>query len=152
MTDIREDILERLVALVAEIPNIRWAQRNNPDIPDDQLPAASIFDGDEESDGISDIGSSRPANRPYIVRMTPEIIIAGQSDQVGSDLATLRRELIKRVLNDATLLTSVGANGAIRYVGIQTDLGLGRSFQGALKAQFTFKYPLKIEEIGRAHV
>jgi hypothetical protein len=147
MTDLREQILERLVALVAEIPNIRWAQRNNPDIPDDQLPAASVFDGDEESNGAADIGSSRPANRPYVVQMTPEIIIAEQSDEVGSDLATLRRELLKRVLNDAALLASVGPNGAIRYAGCQTDLGLGRSFAGALFARFIFKYPLKIEEL-----
>ena len=147
MTDVREDILERLVALVAEIPNIRWAQRNNPDIPDDQLPAASILDGDEESDGASDIGSSRSANRPYVVQMTPEIILAEQSNQAGSDLCTLRRELIKRVLNDATLVASVGANGAIRYLGCQTDVGWGRLQTCVLSAQFTFKYPLKIEEL-----
>jgi hypothetical protein len=147
MTDRREEILERLVALVAAIPNIRWAQRNNPDIPDDQLPAASVFDGDEESNGDVDIGSSRPPNRPYVVRMTPEIIIAEQSNEVGSDLATLRVELIKRVLNDAALLATVGTNGNIRYLGCRTDRGWGRSLQGALQAQFTFKYPLKIEEL-----
>jgi hypothetical protein len=51
------------------------------------------------------------------------------------------------VLNDAALMASVGSNGAIRYLGCQTDLGWGRSLQGALRAQFTFKYPLKIEEL-----
>ena len=51
------------------------------------------------------------------------------------------------MLNDAALMASVGSNGAIRYLGCQTDLGWGRSLQGALRAQFTFKYPLKIEEL-----
>lgn len=147
MTDLREDILGRLIALVAEIPNIRWAHRNNADFVEDQLPAVSVLDGDEESDGASDIGSSRPANRPYVMQMTPEIIVAEQSDEAGSDLGTLRREIIRRVLNDAALLASVGPNGAIRYLGCQTDTGWGRLQTGVLSAQFSFKYPLKIEEL-----
>ena len=117
MSDVREDILTRLLVLVAGIPNIRWAQRNNLDYPDDQLPAAMIFDGDEESDGAKDIGSARPGNRPYVVQMTPEIIIVEQSGLVEANLTTLRREVIKRVLNDAALIAIVGSNGAIRYIG-----------------------------------
>ena len=148
MTDRREEILERLVALVAAIPNIRWAQRNNPDIPDDQLPAASVFDGDEVTSSSATIRTTtRAVARDGLVEMTPEIIIAEQAEEVGSDLAVLRRELIKGVLNDATLIALIGTNGAIDYLGCQTDLGWGRSLQGALRAQFTFKYPLKIEEL-----
>jgi hypothetical protein len=151
MVDVREDILVRLLAVVASIPNIRSAQRNNVDIPEDQLPAALVFDGDEETDDASDL-SMRPANRPTVVRMQPEIVIAEQADEVGSDLTTLRRELIRRVLTDAELneqIVKTGrfGNGAIRYLGCQTDLGWGRSLQGALRAQFMFKYSLKIEEL-----
>ena len=68
------------------------AQRNNLDITDDQLPAAVVFDGDEETGDADDMGM-RPPNRPTVVRMTPEIVIAQQSDEVGSDLTTLRREI-----------------------------------------------------------
>jgi hypothetical protein len=151
VTDVREDILARLLAVVASIPNIRSAQRNNVDIPEDQLPAVLVFDGDEETDDASDL-SMRPANRPTVVRMQPEIVIAEQANEVGSDLTTLRRELIKRVLTDAELneqIVKTGrfGNGAIRYLGCQTDLGWGRSLQGALRAQFMFKYSLKIEEL-----
>jgi hypothetical protein len=79
--------------------------------------------------------------------MHPEIIIAQQADEVGSELTTLRRELIKRVLTDTVLNQQIGGNGAIRYLGCQTDLGWGRSLQGALRAQFVFQYALKIEEL-----
>ena len=151
MADVREDILARLLEIVAGIPNIRSAQRNNVDIPEDQLPAAIVFDGDEETDDAADV-SMRPANRPTIVRMHPEIIIAQQDDEVGSDLTTMRRDLIKRVMTDTMLneqIVKTGrfGNGAIRYLGCQTDLGWGRSLFGALRAQFMFKYALKIEEL-----
>ena len=151
MVDVREDILARLLVVVATIPNIRSAQRNNVEIPEDQLPAAIVFDGDEETNDASDL-SMRPPNRPTMVRMHPEIVIAQQADEAGSDLSVLRRELIKRVLTDTELnetIVKTGrfGNGAIRYLGCQTDLGWGRSLQGALRAQFMFKYALKIEEL-----
>jgi hypothetical protein len=149
--DVREDILARLLEVVAGIPNIRSAQRNNVDITEEHLPAVVVLDGDEETDDVSDL-SMRPANRPTIVRMTPEIIIAQQANEVGSDLTTLRRELIKRVLTDTALneqivKTGRHGNGAIRYLGCQTDLGWGRTMQGGMLAQFLFKYSLKIEEL-----
>jgi hypothetical protein len=151
LADVREDILARLLQIVAGIPNIRSAQRNNVEIPEDQLPAAIVFDGDEETDDAADV-SMRPANRPTIVRMHPEIIIAQQDDEVGSDLTTMRRGLIKLVMTDTMLneqIVKTGrfGNGAIRYLGCQTDLGWGRSLFGALRAQFMFKYALKIEEL-----
>jgi hypothetical protein len=118
LVDVREDILARLLVVVASIPNIKFAQRNNIEIPEDQLPAALVFDGDEETNDASDL-SMRPANRPTMVRMHPEIVIAQQADEVGSDLTTLRRELIKRVMTDTVLneqivKTGRNGNGAIR--------------------------------------
>lgn len=146
MADVREDILARLLEVLASIPNIRSAHRNNVDITEDQLPAALLLDGDEESDGAGDVSMKQP-HRPYNVQMTPEIIIAQQADEAGSDLTALRRELIKRVLTDTELneqivKTGRHGNGAIRYLGCQTDLGWMRSMHGALRAQFLFKYTL----------
>ena len=151
MPDIREDILARLLEVVAAIPNMRSAHRNNVDLTEDQLPAVIVLDGDEESDGAGDV-SMKQSHRPYNVQMTPEIIVAEQSDEVGSDLTTLRRELIKRVLTDAELneqivKTGRHGNGAIRYLGCQTDLGWMRSLHGALRAQFLFKYTLRPEDL-----
>lgn len=150
MTDVREDILARLLEVVASIPNLRSAARNNVDIPEDLLPAAIVFDGDETTEDISD-GSMRPPNRPTVVSMTPEIVIAQQADEVGSDITTLRRELIKLVLHDTQLVALCGAgrqgNGAIRYLGCDTDVGWMRSMHGALRAHFLFKYTLKPDDL-----
>jgi hypothetical protein len=148
LADVREDILARLLEVVATIPNIRSAQRNNVDIPEEQLPAVIVFDSDEETGDTQ----NRQSNSPIMVEMTPEIIIAQQSDEVGSDLTTLRRELIKRVLTDTELNNLVArssprGNGAIRYLGCQTDLGWARSLHGALRAQFLFKYTLKPDDL-----
>jgi hypothetical protein len=145
--DLREEILNRLFNIVASIPGIRSAARNYIDVAEDRLPSATVLDGDEESDGINDIGSSRPPNRPYVVQMTPYVLVIEQADAAGTQLSGFRREVIKRVLTDASLITLVGANGNIRYLGNQSDFGWGRSLQGAMVAQFTFKYPLKIEEL-----
>jgi hypothetical protein len=151
LVDVRELILARLLEVVASIPGIRFAQRNNVDIPEDALPAGIVFDGDETTDDARDL-SMHPPNRPTPVQMIPEIVIAEQSDQVGSDLTTLRRELIRRVLldidlNETIVKTGRFGNGAIRYLGCQTDLGWGRSLQGALRAQFMFKYFLKPDDL-----
>jgi hypothetical protein len=151
MADVREDILARLLVILAGIPNMKSARRNYRDIPEDQLPGALLFDGDEETDDASDL-SMHPSNRPTMVRMHPEILIAQQSSEVGSDLTTLRRELLKRILTDTELneqivKTGRNGNGAIRYLGLQTDLGEGRSLQGALRAQFMFKYTLKPDDL-----
>lgn len=150
MADVREDILARLLEVVATIPNIRWAERNNVDFPG-PFPAAIVFDSDEETNDATDL-SMRPANRPTVVHMTPEIVIVEQDDEVGSDLTTLRRELIKRVLTDTELneqivKTGRHGNGAIRYLGCQTDVGWMRSMHGALRAQFLFKYTLRPEQL-----
>jgi len=148
VVDVREDILARLLEVVATIPNIRSAHRNNIDITEDQLPAVLVLDGDEETNEAQ----NRPSNSPVLVQMTPEIIIAQQADEVGSDLTTLRRELIRLVLFDTELnnliaKSSPRGNGAIRYLGCQTDLGWMRSLHGALRAQFMFKYTLRPEEL-----
>ena len=145
MVDTREDILARLLVVVGTIPGLRSSHRNNVDITEEMLPAAIVFDGDETTVAGND--GSRPSNRPLLVEMTPEIVIAEQSDEVGSDLTTLRRELIKRVLLDTELNAKTGSNGKISYVSCQTDVGWMRSLHGALRAQFMFKYTLKPDEL-----
>jgi len=141
----------RLHEILATIPNIRVAQRNNPDLTEDQLPAAILFDGDEDTDDQSD-QSMRPPNRPTMVSMSPAIVLAQQSNEAGSDLTTLRRELLKRVLTDTALNETIvktgrNGNGAIRYLGCTTDLGFGRSLTGSLSARFMFRYVLKPDEL-----
>lgn len=153
MVDTRELVLARLLEVVAAIPNMRWAQRNNVDMPEDSalFPAVNVYDGDEETNDASDI-SARPPKRDTMVRMQPEVVIIQQLGEVGSDLPTLRRELLRRVLFDDKLQQIVKAgeyagNGAIRYLGCQTDYGFGRLMQGQMFAQFMFVYSLKPSDL-----
>ena len=147
MIDVREDILNRLVAIAATVPTIVYAQRNNVDLGEEHMPAAVVFDGDEETNDAND-ASMKPPNRPTLVHMTPAIMFAEMTETIGSDLSMLRRELIKRVLYDTALNEQIvetgrNGNGAIRYLGCQTDLAWMRSLHGVLQVQFLFKYALK---------
>jgi hypothetical protein len=141
MNDVREAILSRLVEVVATVPNLRTTLRNNVDWTDDQMPLAAVLDGDEEIATGND--GSRPSNRSTLVDMTPEIQIVEQSSAIGSDLTTFRRELIKLVLNDASLNALTGSNGKISYLGCETVFGWQEKQYGALQVRFRFKYPLK---------
>jgi hypothetical protein len=151
MVDVREDILARLLELVATLPNIRTAYRNNLRISEQDLPTAVVFDGDEETDDAAD-KTMRPSNKPTIVQLTPEIVVVDQRNLVGSALTTLRKDLIKLVLYDVELneqivKTGRHGNGTIRYLGCQTDVGWMRSLHGALKANFMFRYSLKPDDL-----
>jgi hypothetical protein len=150
--DVREDILARLLELVATLPNIRTAYRNNLRLSEEDLPAAIVFDGDEETDEATD-KSMRPSNKPIVgVQLTPEIVVVDQRNLIGSALTTLRKDLIKLVLYDVELneqivKTGRHGNGTIRYLGCQTDVGWMRSLHGALKANFMFRYSLKPDDL-----
>jgi hypothetical protein len=135
MVDIREDILARLVEVVATVPNIVTVIRNNTDWVDRQMPLAMVLDGDEE------VTSDKP--QVLVMEMTPQITIIEQSETIGSDLTTFRRELLKLVLVDATLIALTGSNGKIRYVGCTTQFDWGRDHYGVLHMRFEFKYPLQ---------
>lgn len=151
MIDVREQILTRLVAIVDAVADFKEVYRNYVDLTEDDLPAAAILDSDEETNDSSD-HSMRPPNRPTLVTMTPEIIIFKIAPQVGPDISVLRRELVKAVLYDTELneqivKTGRHGNGAIRYLGCQTDLGWERSMFGALKVNLQFKYALKPDDL-----
>jgi len=151
MVDVREDILARLLAVVATMPNIKTAVRGDMDLTPEHLPAAVVMDGDEETNDAAD-ASMRPANRPTVVQMTPEIVLVESEAGEIVDIGTLRREVIKRVLTDTDLNENIvktgrHGNGAIRYLGCQTDVGWMRSLHGALRAQFLFKYTLRPEDL-----
>ena len=147
MADVRENILARLVAIVDGVADFKQVYRNYVDLTEDDLPAAAVLDGDEETDDTTD-ASMRPPTRPTLVTMTPEIIVFKLAPQVGPDISDLRRQLVKAVLYDTELneqIVKTGryGNGTIRYLGCQTDLGWERSMFGALKINLQLKYALK---------
>ena len=147
MIDVREQILMRLVAIVDAVADFKEVYRNYVDLTEDDLPAAAVLDGDEDTHDSSD-ASMRPPDRPTLVTMTPEIVIFKIAPQVGPDISVLRRELVKAVLYDTELnqqIVKTGryGNGAIRYLGCQTDLAWERSMFGALKINLHIKYTLR---------
>lgn len=147
MIDVRENILARLVAIVDGVADFKEVYRNYVDLTEDDLPAAAVLDGDEEESL-----SKQPPNAPSLIEMTPEIIVFKLAPQVGPDISVLRRQLVKAVLYDAELnqqIVKTGryGNGAIRYLGCQTDLGWERSMFGALKVNLLFKYALKPDDL-----
>jgi hypothetical protein len=149
--DVRENILARLVAIVDAVADFKQVYRNYVDLTEDDLPAAAVLDGDEETDDVSD-RSMRPPNQPTLATMTPEIIVFKLAPQVGPDISVLRRQLVKTVLHDPELneqIVKTGryGNGAIRYLGCQTDLGWERSMFGALKVNLLFKYTLRPDDL-----
>jgi len=148
MTDVREDILARLFEVVATIPTLRSAYRNNEDVAETDLPAGIVIDGSEETSDAQNRQSSSPA----MVQMTPEVLMLHQNPNFTSEFDGLRRELIKRVLTDTELNNIVAkssprGNGAIRYLGCQVGHVWLRDLHGAMKAQFLFKYTLRPEEL-----
>ena len=151
MIDVRENILARLVAIIDGVADFKQVYRNYVDLTEDDLPAAAVLDGDEETDDASD-RSQRLSHKPTLATMTPEIVIFKLAPQVGPDISTLRRELVKAVLYDTELneqivKTGTHGNGAIRYLGCQTDLGWQRSMFGALKINLSIKYALKPDDL-----
>jgi hypothetical protein len=143
MADRRESILVRLVEIAEAIDGIVLAARNKVQISERQRPAIIILDSDE----VVDFGGSAPgkgSRAPSIVSMTPEILVLLQdnSGDVGTELNAFRIKVILAILNDATLLSLVGSNGAIRYEGCATGLSRGRNMEGEMGIAFSFLYPL----------
>jgi hypothetical protein len=146
MIDTRENILARLAVIIGTVPNIKFTDRNNSEVDERQLPALVVFDGDEESNSAADISTHLPST-PSIIRMHPIIEIATMSATASSDLSVLRRELIRLVLYDAELNNNIvrtgrNGNGAIRYMGCQTDPTWMRNLDGQMRIQFMFAYSL----------
>jgi len=148
LVDVREDILARLLEVVATIPNIRSAYRNNTEVAENQKPAVVVLDGDEEA---NDSGN-RPSGSPIIMQLTPGILVLDIAAMAGPAVSLMRVELIKRVLFDTELNNLITRSaprgeGAIRYLGCQTYPGWLRDQFVSMAAQFSFKYALRPEQL-----
>lgn len=134
----REDILARLVVVCSGIEGVVLCARNRDEISDRQKPAIIIMDADEAA-----IEGEPKRPGPQIISMTPEIyiLLSGEPATVGTELNAMRVALLSAVLNDATLGTITGPNGAIRYEGCATGLSRGRSMEGEMGVSLSFQYP-----------
>jgi hypothetical protein len=144
MTDKREAILARLVAIAGTIQGVVTAARNQPDVDDEARPAIVILDADEAADDADPASTMRGSAARRRVGMTPEIyiLLGANPENVGTAINAMRAKVIKAILTDATLNTILGTNGAIRYEGCATGLSRGRSLEGEMGVSFTFSYIL----------
>ncbi len=139
--DVREDILARLLEIFAEIVPPANAFRNRLRIPEEMLPALTVLDGDETPDD-SAYGRGRPSSTPVLVTMEPEMYGFVKGDDSGTQMNTMRKTLIGRILKDETLL-GLCADDGIRYQGFSTGMALGRSLEGEFAISFAFVYVLR---------
>jgi len=145
MSDPREAILQRLLALAGEIEGINRTARNVPVIEEGagQLPALVLLDGDEEA------SDADPTNRPSWskrrIEMMPDLLLAvgATPATVGADLNTLRARIIAAVVTDAALQALVLDRTGIRYDGMIAPRDeLGRMVISQRALRFTLTYVL----------
>ena len=150
MTDRREQIIQRLVAIATTV--VARIARNDTTITGKTGNAIVIWDGDEAVDAEAQ-PMRRRADAPLLVEMTPELRILREEPaaDLGTSLNTLRLSVISAVITDAlnggTLATLVGTNGHVRYDGLSTEMMPGRALEGALGVRFNIRYPLIFSEL-----
>ena len=142
IADPREAILNRVLAIAKSIVGETHAFRNSIDVPEELKPAIAILDADEEVQD-SAFGRKRPANAPLIVGLLPEIwlITSAKSKNVGGEIHSLKKRILKGILTDSTLL-ALCHDGEVRYEGILTGLANGRGMVGQAQMLIRFMYVL----------
>src|SRR5215475_12175683 len=127
MTSRREQILARLAVVVGDIAGVEFSARNYDRVSDSKLPAAIVYDGDEQPfENLRATGA-----RPNVVIMTPAVVIS--LGEVPENVGTLSNDWLakvqKAVLFDSEIERISGGhsapnnripNGGARYMGCTT--------------------------------
>jgi len=142
MIDNREAILARLLVVCSEVAGVRNAYRNKVKLSDIDAPYVAIFDADEEGAEDPPARTPRAARR---VAMTPQIlaVCGAPSNEVGTDVNTLRSRIIDAIMTDATLAGLTLDGQGVRYEGCTTELAMGRDMTAAVGISFSFTYLLR---------
>lgn len=144
--DTREDIMARIVVLMGGIVGVDQVSRNVLVGDDSKQKRITILEGDEEAAESDPV--NRPANAPRIVFMRPQILISAiaSSDNIGSDLSTLRGKVMNALSTDTTLVgLTLNGRGA-RYVGMESDLAFAREMLGQMALKFELPYILRPDQ------
>lgn len=148
MTDKREDILERLVDISAATAGVTYAVRNVLDLTESRMPAVVVLEGNEEPSEAVEPRRRNP-QAPIVMTMVPELCIVDTrpSDELGTNLNTIRAALIKAVYEDSQLRTILGTNGWLTYRGLESDLGIGRAMLGRMSLRFAITYVIYPDQL-----
>jgi hypothetical protein len=152
MTDRRELVLQRLLAILATLQTVQHVVRNRGELPPGKRPAIVLLDADEVARAFVPQQRGRLIAYPSLVDMTPEIYVVmdlrePDNTLIGEDMDALRIAIIKAITADQELHGILSANGDIRYVGCETDMASGRTMEGQLHIKMTFTYPLIPSEL-----
>jgi hypothetical protein len=136
MSDPREDILDRLVAVLSN--SDVTAKRMAVSVHATERPAIVINDGDE----VVELGKGGAA--PMVVTLRPVLMIfAASATSPGTAINELRASAIRAVLTDTELAGIAGVNGAIKYLGCETGLYRGETMEADMALNFELTYVLK---------
>jgi hypothetical protein len=149
----RELILARLTVVVGGISGIETSGRNLDRVADTKLPAAIVFDGDEDTvDNPNATGSA-----PNVAVMTPVVVVSlgDVPENIGTVTNQWLAKVQKAVLFDSEIemMCSGTASGrrrdrrGARYLNHTNSLHEGRSSQLDLNVFFTVAYPFIPSEL-----
>jgi hypothetical protein len=151
VTDRREEILSRLFEILDDVPGLSAVYRNCADPNEAKMPAAVVFDADEE---IADpqprvSGRGDAATTLQFVTMRPEvyILLSARAADAGTRLNELRARIYKAVVTDAALISLVETNGKITLEACRSGFAVGRAMSAELKMEFGFTYVLRTSDL-----
>lgn len=139
--DVREQVLARLNVILAGVPGVVRAKRNDPSVPEGLRPAVLMLDGDEDRDPRSD-GRNHPSNAPFILYAKPEVyvMVSGTPEEASKALNELQDYIVKLVLKDPELIRLTKDKDGIRYEGARMATSNGRALEAEMALDFTFAY------------
>lgn len=152
MSDKREQIIVRLLELMAEeYIQAATVVRNRGLLKQDDRPAIAILDGDERArltgDGQGTGVRGRVGMSVQLMTMTPQVFVIPKSakpnnEGIGTLVNEFRDIIVRVVAQDSVLLSILGSNGSVAYMGMETDLKSGSHLDGQARLDFAFTYVL----------
>ena len=143
MADMREILLARVLVVLKTVQGLETCERNLDDLSDLRLPAAILFDGDEEA---FDNPRAR-GQAPNAVEMHPviEVHFPEAPENVGTQINAIRARIQKALCADTTIRTLCGnvPHAGIRYIGMTSDLAAGRATVAKRILSFGINYLFK---------
>lgn len=150
--DRREQILVRLTEIMAEsYIAASTIVRNRALLQQDDRPAIAILDGDERArltgDGLGRGTGGRVGMGVQLMTMTPQVFFVPKSRRpmnagIGTEVNAYRDIIVRVVAQDPQLLSILGSNGSVAYMGMETDLKSGSTLDGQARLDFVFTYLL----------
>jgi hypothetical protein len=155
MTDVREEILLRILAVLAALPGIETAARNRLELSGTRRPAAILHDGVEEESSQDSAAPPPRGSLKQFMSLQPRIVImmGDSSDAIGAAMSAFRAALLPAILGDATLQQLCGGPSGVRgqttmlYLGSTLETVGGATTEATMEFNFRFQYVLSIEDL-----